>query len=67
MPEVLLQQFGLLEEGFPHGTRGIPQSVDDGIAEFDSHPTRLGLLAAARFFSSPFMWAIISSAVSKGP
>src|ERR1039457_5210853 len=67
MPEVLLQHFGLLEEGFLHRTRDIPQGIDDGIAVSDSHPTRLDFLAAALFFSSPFMWAIISSAVSKGP
>src|ERR1017187_2692114 len=67
MPEVLLQHFDLFEEGFLHRTRDIPQGIDDGIAEFDSHPTRLDFLAAALFFSSAFMWAIISSAVSKGP
>src|ERR1035438_2599204 len=67
VPEVLLQHFGLLEEGFLHCTWDIPQGVDDGIAVFDSHPTRLDFLAAALFFSSPFMWAIISSAVLKGP
>src|ERR1017187_8207480 len=51
----------------PQALWDIPQGVDDGIAVFDSHPTRLDFLAAALFFSSPFMWAIISSAVLKGP
>src|ERR1039458_7027249 len=51
----------------PQALWDITHRGDDGIAVFDSHPTRLDFLAAALFFSSPFMWAIISSAVLKGP
>jgi hypothetical protein len=65
--KVLLQEFDLLEKRLLHWQWGVLQCFVNPTAVFDLHQERLVFLRAARFFSSPFMWAIISSAVLKGP
>src|ERR1035437_5776927 len=67
VPEIPRQHFYLLEESFFYRLRGRFQGLDDGIAVFNIHRERFGFLAEAFFFSWLCMWAIISSAVLKGP
>jgi predicted RNase H-like HicB family nuclease len=47
--------------------RSVLQGLIDGITVLGIHRERLSFLEARRFFNSPFMWAIIWSAVLKGP
>src|SRR5688572_13409312 len=67
MEQVPLQKFHFLPECLSYCGRGILYGIQRRLGIVDPHRERLVFLAAALFFSSTFMEAIISSAVSKGP
>src|SRR5216684_1284123 len=65
--EVSLQKFDLLEKRLADFSRGVFQGFLSTGEVINLHRERLVFLATALFLRCAFMWAIISSALLKGP
>lgn len=67
MVEIPFQEVYLLKKRLPDRRGSVRQGLSNSIAVLDLHRERLDVRLALRFFSSPFMWVIISPTVSNGP